>query len=133
MKTSNNLPSVRHFLSLLLLLTLTTISAMAGPDDPKKLTGTWQNAKATRSVTFYTENEKFFGKIVTVAAGEEESKPGDILFRDLSWNRDHFEGKAVTPKGEVSCSISFKTYDQLEITFTKGLMSRTVKWTRYAP
>jgi hypothetical protein len=93
------------------------------------LQGTWVNEQGTRKADFYNEAGAWFGKLIWVA-DDAKVKAGDTLFKDLTWNGKQFIGKAVTPRGVVTCTLVFVGTDKIKITGSKGGMSKAVFWTR---
>lgn len=97
---------------------------------PEKLTGAWTNAKNTRRADFYSDGNRYFGKLVW-GLDDTKVKPGDIIFKDLVWDGKKFNGTASTPaRGGVSCSISFDRNNIIKITVFKGAVSKSVYWRR---
>ncbi|MCZ8215381.1 MAG: hypothetical protein O9262_04035 [Cyclobacteriaceae bacterium] len=96
---------------------------------PDRLQGLWMNEQGSRKAEFYPDQNIYFGKLIW-QADQTKAKVGDIVFRDLVWNGRLFMGKAVTPRGIASCTISFESEDKIKITGSKGGMSKSVIWTR---
>lgn len=98
----------------------------------EELNGIWINDDATRKVEFYQEKGKYFGKMVWVAEDSDaRAKPGDIVFKNLVWDNDHYTGMVVTPKrGDLDCTLSWEGTDKIKIVVSKGFISRTLYWTR---
>lgn len=117
---------------VLLIIALLTCSAIVGfSQTPENISGTWTNEQGTRKAEFLKQESNYNGKIVWVADDEERVKPGDVIFKNLTWDGTKFKGLAVTPKqGNLPCSITFENDKKIRITVSKGRMSRTVSWSR---
>ncbi len=96
---------------------------------PERLQGAWINEKGTRKCDFYRESDNYFGKLLWVE-DNSKVKVGDVIFSDLKWSGRGFTGKALTPRGNASCTITFDGEDRIKITASKGGMSKSVYWTR---
>ena len=117
--------------ALLIGMMLVCTSIVCFSQTPEKLQGTWMNEQSTRKAELYKQGSKYSGKIVWIAEGEEKVKPGDIIFKDLVWDGKVFKGLAATPKqGNLPCIISFEHDKKIKITVSKGIMSRSVYWSR---
>lgn len=93
------------------------------------LEGTWVNEASTRKAEFYSQGGAWFGKIIWVK-DDSKVKVGDILFQDLTWDGGQFKGRALTPRGAVNCVLILDGNDKIQITASRGGMSRSVYWTR---
>lgn len=120
----------RNYLMIVLVIGwLITIQHDCAAQTESSLQGTWINEPGTRKADFYREGNAWFGKL-TWAEDGSKVKAGDIIFRDLIWNENGFNGKAVTPRGKALCTILFEGNDKVKITGSKGGMSKSVYWTR---
>ncbi len=106
------------------LLAMASYGQMSEP-----LQGLWVNEPGTRKVEFYSEGGKWYGKLIWVAEGTK-GREGEIIFKDLVRRGKRLEGKLVAPRGTASCTILFKDDDNIEITGSKGGMSKSVYWKR---
>ena len=106
---------------------LTGINAYGQTEET--LRGIWVNEAGTRKVEFRQAVNAWTGQLIW-AKDNSRLRPGDTLFENLSWDGRSFNGKLIAPRTTAPCSIVIISQDKIEITGSKGGMSKSVLWTR---
>jgi len=121
-----------------------------------EILGTWLNEKKDSKITVYTENGKYYGKVIWLKnnVNEDGTSPkldiqneieaekklpieGKVILKDLSWDSDDKEwqdGTIYDPRGGsvYSCFGRMEAKDQLYLKGYIGfsLIGRSTIWTR---
>lgn len=121
---------IQSIRNLILIGFLCCSPLLAFSQSEENLLGVWSNSQNTRKVEFYHLDDLYFGKVVWLS-DDSKLKVGDVLFKNLKWNGRQFNGKVATSsRGDISCAISFTTKDQVKISGSMGVISKTAYWRR---
>ncbi|RNC83774.1 MAG: DUF2147 domain-containing protein [Balneola sp.] len=136
---------------LFLFISLFSISTFSTPDDGDQILGTWVNKEQTTHVEIYKKDGRYYGKIAWLPRTvdqdgnpitdrnnpDEELRDRELLGADILEGFEYEEGEwkggtLYSPQNgqKVSPTLQINSDGELNMKVKKGLMKRTVTWTR---
>jgi len=91
--------------------------------------GTWKTDKDNTLVKIEKQNDVFIGKVIS--SDDQNTKPGTLIIKDLKAKKGKWEGQIYVAARKKWFNGSFLVSDnQLKITVTLAIISKTVVWTK---
>lgn len=136
---------------LFLFAILFSINTFSAPEDGDQILGTWVNQEQTTHIEIYKQDGRYYGKIVWIPSNvdqdgnpitdrknpDEELRDRELLGIDILEGFEYKKGEwkdgtLYSPQNgkKVSPTLQITSDDELNIKVKKGLIRRTVTWTR---
>ncbi len=136
---------------LFLFAAFFSISTFSAPEDGDQILGTWVNEEQTTHIEIYKKDGQYYGKIVWIPIAEdqdgnpitdrnnpdEELRDRELLGMDILEGFEYKKGEwkngtLYSPQRGKSLSptLVITSDDELNIKVKKGLLRRTITWTR---
>lgn len=117
---------LRIITSILLLIALIPSLLAAEP-----LSGVWNTGEDNTRVETYQKEGAWFGKIIS--SDNSDAKVGSDVMLGFTETNGVWTGKMFAPKRDKTVDATIQpAADELTITVSLGIMSKTLTWTRVA-
>lgn len=107
------------------------MSSALGAQSADDILGKWQSDDGERIMEIYSENNLYWGKVVSTKKGD--AKPGTIILKGFQFEATKWTGKVSPPNGNQEFTGTIQlSHDniQMELQIAIAFMTRTKKWKR---
>jgi hypothetical protein len=116
----------------LVMVLLFVVSTSFQYQTQKDITGKWTFSNSPsndslREIEIYSENNKYYGKIIKVSGENKKEKVGHIMLKDLVYDQTEkkYNGEANSPSGmTASCELILLDENKLQINVQKFYIIR---------
>jgi len=119
-------PLLKISIQVLFMLIFTSLHAQN--NNVKDITGRWAFSDPPREIEIYSENNKYYGKIIKVSGKNDKEKLGQIILKDFVYNQSEkkYTGTVNSPKGmNASGVLIFMDSKRLKINVRKFIFRKS--------
>jgi len=90
--------------------------------------GKWKGEENGNVIEIYSQNNMFFGKIISVSDAKSDIKIGHLILNNLVYNKStrNYEGKVKTTSGSTAqCKIELINENKFQLSVTKFFIHKT--------
>lgn len=117
---------------IIILLNILFYLGSSTPINPDAIIGKWENPNGGRKIEIFKKDNLYFGKIISVNDKEAKVKPGDIVIKNIQFEKNKWIGKIKIPakENDFDLEISMPNSNNLKFVASYGLISKTKIWKR---
>ena len=113
---------------MMLLLLFMTKASPKGDE----IIGKWENPDGGRKIEIFKKGALYFGKIIAVSDEGAKVKQGDIVLKNIKFEKGKWSGKIRIPAkdNDFNTEMTMPSINKLKFVASYGLMTRTKIWNR---